>query len=87
MQTQPQYAPCPKCGSADANKVSFTWWGGALGPRLFNLVKCNSCGTEYNGRTGKPNQQNMIIYLVISLVIMFCVCGGLSFLGTMLNQH
>ncbi len=87
MQTQPQTAPCPKCGSTDAKKVSFTWWGGALGPRLFNLVKCNSCGTEYNGKTGKSNQQNMIIYMIVSLLIVFCLCGGLSFLGTMLNQH
>ena len=71
MQTQPQIAPCPKCGSTDAKKVSFTWWGGALGPRLFNLVKCNSCGTEYNGKTGKLNQQNMIIYLIVSLLIVF----------------
>ena len=87
MQHSIQYTPCPKCGSIDAKKVSFTWWGGALGPRLFNLVKCNSCGTEYNAKTGKPNRQNMILYLVVSFVIVFCVCGGLSFLGTMLNQH
>jgi uncharacterized Zn finger protein len=87
MQTQPQNVPCPKCGSTDAKKVSFTWWGGALGPRLFNLVKCNSCGTEYNGKTGKSNQQNMIIYIIISILVVFCLCGGLSFLGTMLNQH
>ncbi|MFZ1040899.1 MAG: hypothetical protein WAN58_06270 [Anaerolineales bacterium] len=87
MQTQLQNAPCPKCGSTDAKKVSITWWGGALGPRLFNLVKCNSCGTEYNGKTGKPNQQNMIIYIIVSILVVFCLCGGLSFLGTMLNQR
>jgi len=87
MQTQAQNAPCPKCGSTDTKKVSFTWWGGALGPRLFHLVKCNSCGTKYNGKTGKSNRQNMIIYLIVSLLIVFCLCGGLSFLGAMLNQH
>ncbi len=88
MQQQPvQYAPCPKCGSTDAKKVNYTWWGGVLGPRLFNLVKCNSCGMEYNGKTGKSNQTNMIIYLVASFVIVFCLCGGISLLGALVNNH
>ena len=87
MQTQSQIAPCPKCGSTDARKINYTWWGGALGPRMFNLVKCNSCGTEYNGKTGKSNQRNTIIYLVVSFVIVICACGGISFLGAMFNQH
>jgi hypothetical protein len=87
MQTQLQTAPCPKYGSIDAKKVSFTWWGGALGPRLFNLVKCNSYCTEYNGKTGKPNQHSMINNMIVFPLIVFCLCGGLSFLETMLNQH
>jgi len=82
-----QIASCPKCGSTDAKAITYTWWGGFLGPKLFNLVKCNSCGTEYNGKTGKSNQQNMIIYIVASFVIVFCVCGGLSLVATLLNQN
>jgi hypothetical protein len=29
----------------------------------------------------------MIIYLIVSLLIVFCACGGISFLGAMFNQH
>ncbi len=64
-----QFAVCPKCGKTDAKKVSYTWWGGALGPRLFNHVKCNSCGTEYNGKTGKSNTMPIIIYTVVIIVV------------------
>jgi rubredoxin len=63
------YVPCPKCGGTDIKKVDFTWWGGALGPRLFNHVKCNTCGTAYNGKTGQSNTTNIVIYSVIALVI------------------
>ena len=41
------YVPCPKCGGFDIKKVNFTLWGGVRGPRLFNHVKCNSCGTLF----------------------------------------
>jgi hypothetical protein len=68
LQTQ-QYAPCPKCGGTDARKVNYTWWGGALGPSLFKHVKCNQCGTTYNGKTGKSNVAAIIIYSVVIFVI------------------
>jgi len=64
--------------------VKYTWWGGVLGPKIFNLVKCNSCGAEYNGKTGKPSQQNMIVYLGVSSVIACCLCGGISFASSFL---
>ncbi len=87
MQQQIQYAPCPNCGSTNAKKVTYTWWGGFLGPAMFNLVKCNACNTQYNGKSGKSNQQNMIIYVIASFVILFCVCGGLAFASALLNQN
>ncbi len=69
-----QYAPCPNCGGTNATKVGFTWWGGALGPVLFTHVKCSSCNTEYNGKTGKSNKNNIILYSVVSLAIVLCLC-------------
>jgi rubredoxin len=87
MQQSTQYAACPKCGSTNAKKISFTWWGGALGPALFNLVKCNTCGTEYNGKTGKPTQNSMLIYLAVSFVLVFCLCGGLAIVNFLLNSN
>jgi len=62
-QNQPaQYAACPNCGQTNATKMKFTWWGGALGPAMFTHVKCNNCKTEYNGKSGRSNQTNIIIY-------------------------
>ena len=87
MEQTMQYAACPKCGSTNATKVSFTWWGGALGPRLFSLVKCNSCGTEYNGKTGKPARNSILIYLAVSSILAFCVCGGFAFFSAFLNNR
>jgi predicted nucleic-acid-binding Zn-ribbon protein len=74
-QNQPaQYASCPKCGSTNATKVGFTWWGGALGPVLFTHVKCSNCKTEYNGKTGKSNTNSIIIYSVVMFAIVICLC-------------
>jgi hypothetical protein len=64
---------CPNCGQSDADKMNFTWWGGALGPRLFSHVKCNHCGTAYNGKSGNSNTTNIIIYSVVIFVIVFAV--------------
>jgi hypothetical protein len=63
------HQPCPKCSSQKAEKVGFTWWGGVLGPKIFNHVKCTQCGTTFNSKTGKSNQQGIIIYTAVSLVI------------------
>ena len=69
VPTLPQIAPCPKCGNTDAKKVSYTWWGGFIGPKVFNHVKCTRCGYTYNGKTGKSNITAVIIYNVIILVV------------------
>ena len=75
-----RYAPCPECSCRDADKVSFTWWGGLLGPALLTHVKCQECGTAYNGKTGKSNQTAIIIYLCVGTAIGFalgaCACFG-----------
>lgn len=70
----PQYAPCPKCGNSNAQKVTYTWWGGMLGPRMFNIVKCNNCGTSYNGKTGQGSTTAIVIYTVVALVLAIVVC-------------
>src|SRR4051794_17358798 len=69
------YAPCPNCQNSYANPVSFTWWGGMLGPKLLTHVKCASCGTAYNGKSGASNAANIAIYSVIMLV----VAGAIGF--------
>ena len=60
-----EYKPCPKCSSSRAKRISFTWWGGVLGPRMFTHVQCEDCGAAYNGKTGKSNTTAIIIYSIV----------------------
>jgi hypothetical protein len=65
-----EYAVCPNCGCrGDAAPVGFTWWGGILGPKLFSHVKCNECGTCYNGKTGEYNTTRIAIYVAVTSAI------------------
>lgn len=64
------YANCPWCrcpGRAD--RVSFTWWGGLVGPAILCHVKCRNCRKCYNGRSGKTNDTAIAIYFGVGLVI------------------
>ena len=76
MKIMKQYASCPKCQNANAQQVSFTWWGGVLGPKLFTHVKCQSCGAKYNGKTGKDNTTNIVIYFAVVAIIVFVISFG-----------
>ncbi|HET7145161.1 MAG TPA: hypothetical protein VFI68_14170 [Anaerolineales bacterium] len=87
MQNPTQYAPCPNCGQSNAKKIRYTWWGGALGPAIFSHVKCQNCGTEYNGKTGQSNKQNIVIYFLAGAFITFCICGGFALLAALSNNH
>jgi len=64
---------CPKCGGKSISKVKFTWWGGVLGPRLLNHVKCDSCGFTFNSKTGKSNTAGIIIYSLVLFAIAFAL--------------
>lgn len=64
-------AACPKCGAADPKPLSFTWWGGALCPKILHHVKCIGCGYKYNGKTGRDNTTGIVIYFVIVGIISF----------------
>jgi hypothetical protein len=69
-----QYAPCPQCQTAEAvQPVSFTWWGGVIGPKLLTHVKCQKCGTAYNGKTGQSNTTGILIYTGVIVVIFFII--------------
>jgi phage FluMu protein Com len=65
-----QWADCPNCGArGDATRISFTFWGGILGPAILSHVRCNECGTAYNGKTGKDNTVAIVIYCAVTLGI------------------
>ena len=63
------YLPCPKCGSENIEKMSYTWWGGIIGPAILSHVKCNDCGNQYNGRNGTSNTLGIILYFVALIII------------------
>jgi predicted RNA-binding Zn-ribbon protein involved in translation (DUF1610 family) len=60
---------CPNCGGQQSSKVSFNWWGGALGPKLFNVVRCDGCRTQYNGKTGGRLTKTIIVYQLVAFAI------------------
>ena len=66
-----QYVNCPKCGAGNAQLAKFTWWGGALGPRVLTHVKCQNCGNKFNGKTGGDNVTGIIIYSLVAGVAAF----------------
>ena len=70
-----EYVPCPRCSRPGPEQMKFTWWGGLLGPVLFNHVKCHGCGLTYNGKSGQSNTNNIVIYSVI--------VGGVFFIITL----
>jgi hypothetical protein len=71
-------AKCPKCGAQSASKVGYTWWGGAVGPRLFKVVQCNQCRTRYNGRTGGKLTMIIVGYQVVVLLVLVVLWAVLS---------
>ncbi len=64
-----EYVACPQCTQPDPEKIKFTWWGGVIGPRMLKHVKCRSCATTYNGKTGQSNTTNIVIYSVVVFII------------------
>lgn len=71
-------AGCPSCGGTSVNLVTYTWWGGALGPKLLNHVRCAGCKAEYNSKTGRSNGAAIGIYVGVSITIGL-VIGGILF--------
>src|SRR5215475_2183694 len=70
--------PCPQCQSQRIEKVSYTLWGGMIGPRLLNHVKCLDCKTTFNGKTGQSNARAIGIYLLVTFIIVFAIFYAVS---------
>jgi transposase-like protein len=60
---------CPKCKGTNVHRPGFTWWGGAIGPRLLSHAVCRGCGFGFNWKTGRSNTNGIIIYTVVILVV------------------
>jgi hypothetical protein len=62
-------SPCPRCGVPAGRLMTFTWWGGFIGPKILNHHRCDACGYTYNGKTGQPNTTGIVIYTLVGLAI------------------
>jgi hypothetical protein len=60
---------CPSCQGTNLHKPTFTWWGGALGPKMFNHTVCRSCKFGFNAKTGKSNSTAIGIYLGVGIAL------------------
>lgn len=71
---------CPRCQGGNVYKPTFTWWGGLLGPKLFNHAVCRGCGFGYNAKTGKSNTTNIAIYygVIFGIFIVLAIISALS---------
>jgi hypothetical protein len=72
---------CPKCGDPRSKPVTFTWWGGLIGPKLLSHVKCLTCGTAYNGKTGRYNTTGILIYTLAGLAIVVALMVAAALAG------
>jgi hypothetical protein len=73
-----QYANCPSCRArGDATRIYWQYGLGFL-PWIFSTVRCNRCGTHYNGKNGGYNTTRYIIYfaIVIPIVIILTILGA-----------
>ena len=81
-----QFAPCFKCQNSNAKQMSFTWWGGLIGPKILTHVKCQTCGNTYNGKTGKDNTTNIVIYFAVIFILAAILVGLFAVLAVLLNM-
>ncbi|MBP7416887.1 MAG: hypothetical protein KA831_09560 [Pyrinomonadaceae bacterium] len=77
------YAPCPQCGDTNAQLLSFTWWGGLIGPKLLTHVKCPACGKKFNGKSGKDNTVGIALYMVAISIFVFVLVGAIAVMVAM----
>jgi hypothetical protein len=81
-----EFAPCPKCNNSAAERLKFTWWGGALGPKILTHVKCGACGMKYNGKTGRDNTTGIVVYSIIAGVVSFVLLFIVVFAFAVLSR-
>jgi transposase-like protein len=82
------FEPCPFCQHDAAQPVRFTHWGGIIGPRLMSLVKCKSCGKQFNGRSGTRVEKAIKVYTWVAMATLAIVAAWAiySFIGPSSNE-
>ncbi len=63
-----KWKKCPECGQKRARRVLWTFWGSFYFTAIFKHVRCEECGTTYNGKTGKSNLGPAVICVSVPLL-------------------
>jgi len=63
--------PCPSCGGENATPVPYSAWYGRRAPKAIQELRCDNCGCEFDGETGKayPARKNPVVWFVIALFL------------------
>src|SRR4029079_751933 len=59
---------CPRCRAATAELVTYTFWGGTLGPRILGLARCRTCSQTFRARSGRTATTGIAIYCIVTLL-------------------
>lgn len=76
----PDASLCPTCRTMTGKAVTFTMWGGVLGPKLLHHHKCTTCGRTYNSKTGRSNTGGIILYTLVMIVVCAVVLFAIGML-------
>lgn len=60
---------CPQCGQVTGKRIRYTWWGGAVGPALMSLTRCQACGFQFNAKTGLSTKKAILVYNLVAVGI------------------
>lgn len=78
VRRRSKYEPCPNCGAEDPKRVKWTFWGSFYFTALFSHVRCQECGTAYNGRSGRSNIVPAIVCVGVMLIGILALLGFIA---------
>jgi hypothetical protein len=75
MMSESSARACPYCRHDQATRVTFTPWGGVVGPLVMSLVKCEACAKNYNGRSGRKVEKAIRVYTWTAMAVLAFVAA------------
>jgi hypothetical protein len=82
-----RWKKCPNCGKQMAKRVLWTFWGSFYFTAIFKHVRCEDCGTKYNGKTGKSNMVPAVLCVSIAAVLILALAVLILWLLSLRGYH
>ena len=70
-----RWKKCPHCRKQMGRRVLWTFWGSFYFTALFKHVRCDECGTAYNGKTGRSNIVPALMCVFVALLLIGGIVG------------